>query len=353
MAEGTLRITVSQIRGIPGKRKLYARIATPSGAAAKTHPAKSRDLLCELPADALTLRTAEADEEFAVSVYEHNLIGSDDLIGVARVSLWTVITERSQLLSGVPLMPPPGTPGARHGQPVGEVALRLDFTVAPRGQQSAAAAAAQWQQPQQQQWAAAAAPATAQWQQAVPAASGWDRPAAAAAAAAGGYGSYQPAAASAAGATSAYPTIGAMGAAPSTSAGAAASPSPWEHYPNAVDSTTKAAGAAAPASPYPQHPTTYAYQPQAAPANQPQAPAGVQYGYPLNGGGGAAAAAPHGWPHGYPQQAAQQLPTMPVVYGNQQQPGRPGASKPGGSGPGFGMGLLGGVAAALALDAIF
>ncbi len=299
---------------MPGKPKLYARITTPVGAAAKTEHVKSRHGLCELSASS-QLRTTEADEELTVAIYDANRIGSDTFIGAARVPLWTAITEGSQALSA-PLLAPAGSTAARRGEPVGEVLMRLKFAVAPRAAAAAAAPQQQWQQQaaaysQQQQQQ------QQQWQQ---------QPAAAAASSS---------AAAASGAH--YPTIGAM-----TDAGGSypAAAAPWGGAPYAK----------AEAAPYPQDPTRMTFQ-----------------GQPVTGVAAAAAGygqqqqqqQPAGWPQGYPQQPGQQLPMMPVRYDNPGRPAgfggnRPGGNRPGGgSGPGFGMGLLGGVAAALALDAIF
>ncbi|GBF99468.1 hypothetical protein Rsub_12136 [Raphidocelis subcapitata] len=330
MADGTLTVYVAEVRGVPGKAKLYLRAQTPSGAAAATPHAKTARLLCE-PRARLALPVTEADEELTVAVYEAALLGPDTLVGSARVPLWTAITERAQSLA-VPLAGPGRGGGC-------EVALRLEFEVAPRA--AAAAAAQQQQQQQWQQWPAAAyegqprAQQAQQAQQAQPqwppqaqqaAAAGWDRPV--------------------------------QGYAPATGFGAVEA---WQTRP----AEPQQAAAAKPA--YPETPTSYAYggQPQQQPAQgvpaygqqayygQPQPQQQQQY------------AAPPPYANGYPR-PGQPLPTMPVVYGNGQgahQAGGGGGlfggsaggggARPAGSGMGFGAGLLGGVAAALALDAIF
>ena len=348
------------------RRKVYARAfpAAHEAAARSTLAAKASGPTAAVR-ETLKFETTGADEELVVQVFEPALLGPDVLVGAARVSLWAAITEGPQALSAR-LAPPRGAAG---GAPAGEVVLRLAFELRRRPQQAApahgaATAAPVWLQPPQAQ-----EQQRALHQQKQPDAAGTP----------GWLGQPAPCPQPAMG----YPAVGAV-AAPEW--GAQAAFNPWGQAPAGPDHARgapqpgAATGAALAASPYPQDPTTFAYPARGA-AAAGQRPAGGQYAalqqqlpppqqqYPQ---------APYA--SGYPQQApphgaqqlpphAQQLPTMPVMYSQNGRPqgggggglpallgggGGGGGSKPGGaSGVGLGGAILGGVAAALALDAIF
>jgi hypothetical protein len=127
---------------VPGRCKLYARVATPSGAHAKTHGARNAHELCELAAD-VDLPTTPADEELILAVFETALLGPDTMLGTARVGLWNAITERGDLLC-VQLQPPQNSAAARKGARVGEVIVRLEFSLSDRQFEAQAEARQQW-----------------------------------------------------------------------------------------------------------------------------------------------------------------------------------------------------------------
>lgn len=408
-----------------GKCKLYVRVATPSSTTARaTRQAKLTHLSCDIN-QTLSLPTTAADEEVIISVYEANLIGADTLHGTARVPLWTAITEGGQALTA-PLLPPHSGSCA---QPIGEVQLRLDFTVnqasqrrppqQQQWQQQPAAVPQLWQQQQppvaQQQWQeqpGRQAPAQPYSLQQPPQQVGWNQPPLYDPTPVPGWDRLPSGAAPYpvpgapypdAPAATAYPPMNGFGAQHYGSSTTAADSSSSQYpgttpaaLPNGVATPAAANGAvnATPASPYPQHPTTFVYQAgggvakaqpgspvkqqqqqqwQQPPGQQQQQweqPPGQQQSYQMQPGAyGQPFGQPYGQPYGQPGQPygmppQPQLPTMPVVYDDKPQGGGGlmggllgggggGGSKPAASGIGIGTAVLGGLAAGLALDALF
>jgi hypothetical protein len=162
-----------------------------------------------------------------------------------------------------------------------------------------------------------------------------------------------------------YPAVGALSA-PQWGQQEPTSGSQWGQQKPATPSwgqpqaPVQAPQSAVAPSPYPHDPLAYPHQwaPPAAAASPSSGKLAQQLPYPQQ-----QPPYPQQPPAGYAQQAPyhssgpQQLPTMPVVYGSGPPPNgghAPAqAARPSKPGIGIGTALLGGLAAGLALDAIF